>query len=605
MRMRVVVGEREVFEGEGIDIGHCWIEGHRWQGTRFASELQLSLFQVIGIEMEIAKSMDKFTRLVAADLSHHLGQEGVGSDVERNAEEKVRGPLIELAGEAGLFAADIMHIELEKEVARRERHFVNETHVPRRNQVSARVRVVFELINEAGYLVDSGAVGLWPRAPLLAINGTEVAVFVGPFVPDFDAVFFEIGDVGIPFKEPEKLMNDGAEVKFLGGDAGEALPQVVAGLMAKNRECSRAGAVGAGFAVVENVLQKIEVGAHGETRGRLEIEARESRRLSCILLGWTPCQLSPTVLPTRVSSSNEKSPESPRIMEELENKKPKKNLITLLTEIGVLLCVVLVSGALGWFIGRGEVKNLRAVTHQLEQERRTAADLRKERAELREDIKVLKTGGVEKKETDVDRLIARKEQEWNRRLNQVRIEAEVEKVKRVEELEREVRLLKMDERAKEEMAQGDDSEVPDGLAQGLTPRARQVCAEMLDWEGLDPEALKAAKEKLTKELGARSLGRVKFGSGSAHVGNDDLDALKIAVADTSDYALLLAVGFADTGGDEELNRELGSLRARNAADSLQGLIRRGQLVESVYLGETSRFGAKAENRVVEVWELQR
>lgn len=292
-------------------------------------------------------------------------------------------------------------------------------------------------------------------------------------------------------------------------------------------------------------------------------------------------------------------------MEESENRRPKKKLVTLLMEIVVLLCVVAISGVLGWFIGRGEVKNLRAVTHQLEQERRTAAELRQERAELREDMRVLKEGGVEKQETDVDRLIARKELEWNRRLNQIRIEAEVEKVKRVEELEREVRLLKMDERMKEQMAQGDDSEVPDGLAQGLTPRARQVCAEMLEWEGLESDALTAAREKLSRELGARSLVRVKFGSGSAHVGSDDLDALKIAVADTKDYALLLAVGFADTGGDEELNRELGSLRARNTADSLQGLIRRGQLVESVYLGETARFGAKAENRAVEIWELER
>ena len=38
---------------------------------------------------------------------------------------------------------------------------------------------------------------------------------------------------------------------------------------------------------------------------------------------------------------------------------------------------------------------------------------------------------------------------------------------------------------------------------------------------------------------------------------------------------------------------------------MQGLIRRGQIVESVYLGETDRFGAKAENRVVEIWELER
>lgn len=274
-------------------------------------------------------------------------------------------------------------------------------------------------------------------------------------------------------------------------------------------------------------------------------------------------------------------------------------------EIVVLLCVVAVAGGMGWFIGNGDVKDVRAVNRQLQEERTRSAELRKERAALREELRIAKEGGVEKKETDLDKLLARKEAEWKRKLNQVRIEAEVEKVKRVEDLEREIRLLKMDERMKKEMAEGDDSAVPEGVAQGLTPRARQVCAEMLAWEGLESDALAAAREKLTRELGARSLVRVKFGSGSAHVGSDDLDAIRVAVADTQDYSLLLAVGFADTGGDEELNRELGSLRARNTADSMQGLIRRGQIVESVYLGETSRFGAKAENRVVEIWELQR
>ena len=265
----------------------------------------------------------------------------------------------------------------------------------------------------------------------------------------------------------------------------------------------------------------------------------------------------------------------------------------------------MVAGAMGWFVGHGDVKNVRAVTRQFEEERMRAKELRAERAELREEIRVLKEGGVEKQETNVDRLLARKEMEWNRKLNQVRIESEVGKVKRVEELEREIRIMKMDERMKEQMIEGDDSEVPEGLAEGLTPRARQVCAEMLSWESLEPDALEAAREKLKLELGARSLTRVKFGSGSAHVGSDDLEALRIAIADTNDYALILAVGFADTGGDEELNRELGSLRARNSADSMQGLIRRGQIVESVYLGETDRFGAKAENRVVEIWELER
>ncbi len=292
-------------------------------------------------------------------------------------------------------------------------------------------------------------------------------------------------------------------------------------------------------------------------------------------------------------------------MENSAPRAPKKRFVTLLLEIVVLLCVVAVSAVLGWYIGRSEGKNVRAVTRQFEGERQRAAGLRAERAELREKIRILQESSTQQQETDVDRLLARKEDEWKKQLNQVRIEAEVEKVKRVEELEREVRLLKMSERMKEQAAEGDDSQVPQGVAEGLTPRARQVCAEMLAWEELTPDELEAARARLRAELGARSLVRVKFGSGSAHVGTDDLDALRIALTDTSDFSLILAVGFADTGGDEELNRELGSLRAQNTADSLQGIIRRGQLVESIYLGETARFGAKAENRVVEVWELER
>lgn len=293
-------------------------------------------------------------------------------------------------------------------------------------------------------------------------------------------------------------------------------------------------------------------------------------------------------------------------MDDYQEKATRKKWTTVLKEIVILLLAISVAGFLGWFIGRGDMGEMRVAASQLTESQEKLRAMRVERAQLKEALRVLKEGPVQKKETDLDRLLARKDDEWKKKLNEVRIAAEVEKVQRVEELEREIRMMKMDERMKAEMAEGDDTEVPDGLAEGLTPRARQVCAQMLEWEGLEEDELEAAKEKLRMELGARALVRVKFGSGSAFVGEDDTDALKVAVADTKDYALLLAVGFADTGGDEELNRELGSLRARNSANVLQGLIRRGQMVESVYLGETARFGPnKAENRVVEVWELQR
>lgn len=292
-------------------------------------------------------------------------------------------------------------------------------------------------------------------------------------------------------------------------------------------------------------------------------------------------------------------------MDDYQEQATRKKWTTVLKEIAILILAISVAGFLGWFIGRGDMGEMRVAASQLTESQEKLRAMRVERAQLKEALRVAKEGPAQQKETDLDRLLARKDEEWKRKLNEIRIAAEVEKVQRVEELEREIRMMRMDERMKAEMAEGDDTEVPDGLAEGLTPRARQVCAQMLEWEGLEEDEFEAAKEKLRMELGARSLVRVKFGSGSAFVGEDNTDALKVAVADTKDYALLLAVGFADTGGDEELNRELGSLRARNSADVLQGLIRRGQMVESVYLGETARFGPKAENRVVEVWELQR
>lgn len=56
-------------------------------------------------------------------------------------------------------------------------------------------------------------------------------------------------------------------------------------------------------------------------------------------------------------------------MEELDSSRPKKKFSTLLMEILILLCVVVVAGAMGWFVGHGDVKNVRAVTRQFEEER--------------------------------------------------------------------------------------------------------------------------------------------------------------------------------------------------------------------------------------------
>src|SRR3546814_8886218 len=82
-----------------------------------------------------------------------------------------------------------------------------------------------------------------PVAPLLAVDGAEVARLVGPFVPDADLVLLEVRDVGVALQEPEQLDDDRAQVQLLGGEEREASLQVESHLVAEDRKGADAGAV--------------------------------------------------------------------------------------------------------------------------------------------------------------------------------------------------------------------------------------------------------------------------------------------------------------------------------------------------------------------------
>ena len=46
-------------------------------------------------------------------------------------------------------------------------------------------------------LVDRSAVIVWPRAPLIAVDMAQVAVSIGPFVPDAYAMLLQVLHVGV------------------------------------------------------------------------------------------------------------------------------------------------------------------------------------------------------------------------------------------------------------------------------------------------------------------------------------------------------------------------------------------------------------------------
>ena len=116
--------------------------------------------------------------------------------------------------------------------------------------------------DDIGDLIDRAAVRRRPRAPLPAIDRAEIAVLVGPFVPDRDAVVVEIFDVGVAAQEPQQLVDDRFDVQLLGGDQRKAARQVEAHLMAEDRAGADAGAVALFDALGEHAFHQVEILAH-------------------------------------------------------------------------------------------------------------------------------------------------------------------------------------------------------------------------------------------------------------------------------------------------------------------------------------------------------
>src|SRR5258708_654910 len=103
-------------------------------------------------------------------------------------------------------------------MAWRQRHLVDLGRVPCIYDQAPALRVAFYFGDDLLDLVDAYSVFAAPIAPLRAIDAAEVAVAVGPFVPNRYAVFVEIFDVSIAAQKPEQLVDDGLEVKFFGGE---------------------------------------------------------------------------------------------------------------------------------------------------------------------------------------------------------------------------------------------------------------------------------------------------------------------------------------------------------------------------------------------------
>ena len=97
---------------------------------------------------------------------------------------------------------------------------------------------------------------------MVPIYRAEIALLIGPVIPDRDAVILQISNIGIALQKPQQLVNNGFEVAFLGGDQRKAFGQVKAHLMGKDAIGTGAGAVTFKGAVVTHMAHQIKILFH-------------------------------------------------------------------------------------------------------------------------------------------------------------------------------------------------------------------------------------------------------------------------------------------------------------------------------------------------------
>ena len=273
MRLGVVAFEREVFEAKREEVLRVGIDLQLGELPRRACELQLRLLEVVLVEMRVTERVHELARAKPAHVRDHHRQQRVARDVERHAEEHVRATLIELTRQL-----TVLHVELEERVARRERDLVGLFRVPARDDETAAVRLLLDVVEHALQLIDAvvlvGPVGL-PRGaevpPLVPVDGSEVALLPSearrllgsrPLVPDADARVLQRLHVRLAAHEPEQLVDDRFDVELLRREERKALTQVEAHLMTEDAASAGAGAIGAVSSAVEDRSEQIQVRLH-------------------------------------------------------------------------------------------------------------------------------------------------------------------------------------------------------------------------------------------------------------------------------------------------------------------------------------------------------
>jgi hypothetical protein len=224
--------------------------------------------------VRVTGSDDDFTGCQLALLAEHQHQGREAGGVEGQAEKTVAGADVQLRREP-----PPGHVELVQQVTGGQGHapgagiilgthpLVGQVfHVPRVEQDAATVGTLAQAIDDVVDLVDLAAIARRPGPPLAAVDRTQVPGLRRPLVPDGHAVLLQPGHVRVAAQEPDQLVDDALQVNLLGREQGEAGGEITAKLAPEHGQGAGTGAIFLAHTVVENVLEEVEVGLHGNSR---------------------------------------------------------------------------------------------------------------------------------------------------------------------------------------------------------------------------------------------------------------------------------------------------------------------------------------------------
>ncbi len=141
-------------------------------------------------------------------------------------------------------------------------------------------------------------------------------------------------------------------------------------------------------------------------------------------------------------------------------------------------------------------------------------------------------------------------------------------------------------------------------ADDLPDTAKALFTDIKNLEGKSRAEIATAYKNFTKDHQSNAKARIKFSSGKSTLSPEDIAKIKQLTAAAGENAYFLVVGFADKSGSAASNETLSSKRSTAVAKELANNVKGLQAAQAVYFGQTSRFGAAAENRVVEIWQIK-